>query len=131
MEGTEAGDKVPIINEVLCFIQNEIGILEFDIIVQLCEENFDKATIEKSKEMLFDLCHNESDKTVRRGRTGEHKSDRNLQDIYNLLQEKGENAPTFCTKNLNILPPVSLKSVDVSSLLHAIIQLQTEIKLLT
>ena len=46
MEGNEAGDKVPIINEVLCFIQNEIGILEFDIIVQLCEENFDKATIE-------------------------------------------------------------------------------------
>ena len=48
MEVTEAGDKVPIINEVLCFIQNKIEILEFDIIVQLCEENFDKATIEKS-----------------------------------------------------------------------------------
>ena len=48
MEGNEAGDKVPIINEVLCFIQNKIEILEFDIIVQLCEENFDKATIEKS-----------------------------------------------------------------------------------
>ena len=63
--------------------------------MQLCEENFDKATIEKSKEMLFDLCHNEGDKTVRRGRTGEHKSDRNLLDIYNLLQEKGDNAPVF------------------------------------
>ena len=45
MEGNEAGDKVPIINEVLCFIQNKIDILDFDIIVQLCVENFDKAAI--------------------------------------------------------------------------------------
>ena len=51
------------------------------------------------------MSYDESDKTVRRGRTGEHKSDQNLQDIYNLLQEKGDNAPTFCAKNLNILPP--------------------------
>ena len=131
MEGNEAGAKAPIINEVLCFIQNKIDILDFDIIVQLCVENFDKAAIDKSKEMLFDLCHDESDKTVRRGRTGEHKSDRNLRDIYNLLQEKGDSAPTFCAMNLNILPPVTLKNVNVSNLLHTIIQLQTEVKLLT
>ena len=131
MEGNEAGDRVPIINEVLCFIQNKIDILDFDIIVQLCVENFDKATIDKAKEMLFDFCHNESDKTVKRGRTGEHKSDRNLQDIYNLLQEKGDSAPIFCARNLNILPPVTLKNVNVSNLLHTVIQLQTEVKLLT
>ena len=98
MEGNETGAKAPIINELLCFIQNKIDILELDIIIQLCEERFDKTTIEKSKEMLFDLCHSETDKTMRRGCTGEHKSGRNLQDIYNLLQEKGENAPTFCAK---------------------------------
>ena len=99
------GDPPIIINEVLCYVQNKIDILHVDLIVQLCEENFDKTSIEKAKELLFNLCHSESDRTVMKSRTGEHKSDRNLRDIYNLLQEKGKNAPIFCAKNLNILPP--------------------------
>ena len=37
----------------------------------------------------------------------------------------------FCAKNLNILPPVTLKSVDVSLLMHMIKQLQIEVNLLS
>ena len=125
------GDPPIIINEVLCYVQNKIDILHVDLIVQLCEENFDKSSIEKAKELLFNLCHSESDRTVMKSRTGEHKSDRNLRDIYNLLQEKGKNTPIFCAKNINILPPVTIKSVDVSLLLHTIKQLQVEVNLLS
>ncbi|CAL4128730.1 unnamed protein product, partial [Meganyctiphanes norvegica] len=59
-----------------------------------------------------------------------HKSERNLKDIYNLFQEKGQNAPVFVARDLIILPPVTLKNVDVSILLHNIKLLQTEVKVL-
>ena len=130
MADKDTGGTAPVIDELLCFVQSKIGLLDVDLIVKLCEENFDIKIIEKSKEILFDLCHSEHDKTERKGRIGEHKSDRNLRDIYNLLQEKGASAPPFCARDLNILPPVTFKSVDVSILLHTIRQLQTEVKIL-
>ena len=120
MADKEKGVSTPIINEVLCFIQNKIGLINEDHIIQLCEETFEKETIGKSKELFFELCHNDSDKTLNRGRTGEHKSERNLKDICNLFQEKGKSAPVFCARDLNILPPVTLKGLDVSSLLKSI-----------
>ena len=129
-EMAEGNDLV--IDELLCFVQSKIDILDLDLIVKLCEENpyFDNDVIEKSKETLFNLCHNENDKTERKGRKGEHKGERNLKDICNLLQEKGEGAPKFVAQDLNILPPVTFKSIDVSILLHTIRLLQTEVKVL-
>lgn len=120
----------PIIDELLCFIQSKIDILDMEIIVQLCIENvnFTADVIIKSKEMFFEMCHTEFDKTERKNRIGDHKSERNLKDIYNLFQEKGQNTPIFVARDLNILPPVTYKSVDVSLLLHTINKLQIEMK---
>ena len=83
--------------------------------------------IEKAKERLFDLCFEENDKTERKTRIGQHKSERNIRDMYSLLEEKGENAPIFVARNLNILPPVTIKSLDVSLLLHNNKVLQAEV----
>ena len=130
MADEEKGVSTPIIDEVLCFIQNKIGLINEDHIIQLCEETFEKEAIGKSKELFFEMCHKEGDKTVNRGRTGEHKSERNLKDICSLFQEKGKSAPEFCAKDLNILPPVTLKDLDASSLLKSILQLKEEVKAL-
>lgn len=119
-----------IIDEILCYIVNEISLRDFDTIANLCENNFDAAAIEKSRDLLFELCHNENDETKPKGRKGEHKKDRILKDIYNLLQEKGDDIPVFVAKDLNVLPPVNFKSLDVSVLLHNIRTLQTEVELL-
>ena len=118
-DGDEEGKDL-VLNELLCFVQSKIDLFDVDLIVKLCEENphFDSEVIEKAKDTLFKLCHNESDKTEWKGRKGEHKGDRNLRDIYNLLQEKGSSAPKFVAKDLNILPPVTFKTIDVSVLLH-------------
>ena len=78
MAGNELESNVPVIDELLCFVQSKIDILDAELIVKLCEDTFSNEQIDSSKEILFDLCHNESDKTERKGRKGEHKSDRNL-----------------------------------------------------
>ena len=116
-----------VIDEVLCYVQNKMKIIDVDVIVQLCETAWKPDVIEKAKERLFDLCFEENDKTERKTRIGQHKSERNICDIYSLLEEKCENAPIFVARNLNILPPVTIKSLDVSLLLHNNKVLQAEV----
>ena len=118
----------PVINELLCYMVSKIGLLDIETLIQLCESAFDANMIDQSKDQLFDLCHNEDCTTERKGRKGEHKSDRNLRDIYNLLQDKGDAVPKFVAHDLNMLPPVTFKSIDVSSLLQTIKSLQIEVK---
>ena len=111
MEDKEKGVSTPIINEVLCFIQNKIGLINEDHIIQLCEETFEKEAIGKSKELFFEMCHNEGDKTVNRGRTGEHKSERNLKDICSLLQKKGQCCTSILCKGFEYSPPSDTKGL--------------------
>ena len=118
----------PVINELLCYMVSKIGLLDIETLIQLCQSTFDANMIDQSKDQLFELCHNEDCKTERKGRKGEHKSDRNLRDIYNLLQEKSDAVPKFIAHDLNMLPPVTFKSIDVSSLLQTIKSLQIEVK---
>ena len=112
---------------MLCYVQNKIKILPIDAVVQLCETTFKPEQVEKSKERLFDACYDEYDKTEKKTHIGQHKNERNLRDIYSLLEEKGDSAPTYVAKDLNILPPVTIKSLDVSLLLHNNTLLQTEV----
>lgn len=130
MSDSDDGNDKLIIDEVLCYVQNKMKILPVDAIVQLCETTFKPEQIEKSKERLFDVCFEENDKTERKTRIGQHKNERNLRDIYSLLEEKGDSAPTYVAKDLNILPPVTIKSLDVSLLLHNNTQLQTEVRIM-
>ena len=58
MAGNNTGGSAPVFDELLCFVKSKIGLLDFDLIVKLCEENFNIKIIERSKEVLFDLCHN-------------------------------------------------------------------------
>ena len=106
-----------IFDEVLCYIQNKIKILEVDPIVLLCEPVFDADKLEKAKERLFSLCHEENDKAERKTRIGPHKNEKNIRDIYQLLHEKGDSAPVFVARDLNSLPPVTINCLDVSLLL--------------
>ena len=125
----EEGKNI-LIDEVLCYIQNKMKILGVDSIVQLCEPVFDVEQVEKAKDRLFELCFEENDKTERKTRIGQHKNERNIRDICNLFEEKGNDAPVFVAQNLNNLPPVTINCLDVSLLLSENKRLQAEVKIL-
>ena len=130
MGSDDEDSKGIIIDEVLCYIQNKMKILSVDNIVILCEPVFDAEQVENAKERLFELCHQENDKTERKTRIGQHKNERNIRDICNLFEEKGNDAPVFVAQDLNNLPPVTINCLDVSLLLSENKRLQAEVKIL-
>ena len=130
MGANDEDGKNILIDEVLCYIQNKMKILGVDSIVQLCEPVFDAEQVEKAKDRLFELCFEENDKTERKTRIGQHKNERNIRDIYNLFEEKGDDAPVFVARDLNNLPPVTVSCIDVSHLLSENKRLQAEVRIM-
>ena len=130
MTWTNEDGKTVLIDEVLCYVQNKMKILEVDPIVSLCDPVFDATQIEQSKKKLFELCHKENDKTGYMTHNGPHKNDKNIRDIYDLLHEKGEDTPLFVSQDLNKLPPVTVKHLDMSLVLTENKELRAEVLLM-
>ena len=125
----------PIVDELLCFITNKLGLMNSDTIVKLCVENFDDKEIEASKDILFGLLCDENAQTAlikrRRGKVNESKSVKNMHDMLQLLQEKGgEPMPQFVALDLSRLPPISFNDMDVTVLLNKIQNVDMAVKLL-
>ena len=118
-----------VINELLCFVVNKSECLPPEAICQLCLSSFSEDEIEKAKKMLYELC---TDKNIPRmvTRKGPKKMAQNMDDIIKFVHDKGSDLPTFVARDLQLLPPVTFNSLDVSSLLHTIKQTQAEVNLL-
>ena len=118
-----------VINELLCFVVNKSECLPPEAICQLCLSSFAEDEIEKAKKMLYELC---ADKNIPRmvTRKGPKKMAQNMDDIVKFVHDKGSDLPTFVARDLQVLPPVTFNSLDVSSLLHTIKQTQAEVSLL-
>ena len=92
--GEEGSSGPPLVDELLCFITNKLGHMDPDTIVTLCLQNFVEKEIEASKDVLFSLLCDDNAHTSlvkrRKGKGNESKSVRNMHDMFQLLQEKGE-----------------------------------------
>ena len=130
MEDENKSNETIIVDDVLCYVQNKMKILDIMDIVYLCESVFGPVKIADAKQRLFELCHQENDKTERITRIGLYKSVSNLRDIYDLLHEKGECVPVFVARDLNTLPPVTIGSLDVSLLLTENKTLRAEVDIM-
>lgn len=124
-----SGPSGLVINELLCFVVNKSECLPPEAICQLCLSSFAEDEIEKAKKMLYELC---TDKSIPRmvTRKGPKKMAQNMDDIVKFIHDKGSDLPTFVARDLQLLPPVTFNSLDVSSLLHTIKQTQAEVSLL-
>ena len=112
-----------IIDELLCFVTNKFDILDCDTMVKLCAEKYLNKEIEKSKKLLFDKLIDEEDFTQFKKRRSykptDRKEEKNIRDIYQLLQEKGcTKWPKFVALDLSKLPPITFDHIDVTSLLN-------------
>ena len=136
--GDEIEEKGPpgiIIDECLCFILNKYSYVDVETMIILCANQFDEKDIEASKDILFSYLHEVSDSTEfkrRRNRnTSESKSVRNIRDIWQLLQEKGDiEIPKFVAYDLGKLPAIHFDHIDVTVLLRKIQNGNTSIKFL-
>ena len=117
-------EKDILIDELLCFVSNKIDILPPTTIKQLCVSTFTEDDIEKSKNLLYDICET-TDRKIKR--KGPEKSNSNLDDIIKFLMEHEDELPKFAALDLTKLPPITYNSIDVSVLLNDITKVQAEV----
>lgn len=111
-----------VINELLCFLQCKIDVMDEISLVQICESNFKEADISIAKNILFEAAN------CRSTRKGDGKNKRLLSDIIKVLKKtEPASLPTFVAKDLYRLPPVTFDYVDVTSLLKDILVLKQSI----
>lgn len=111
-----------VINELLCFLQCKIDVIDEISLVQICESNFKDSEIIEANSILSEAVNSRSK------RKGEGKSKRILQDLIKLLKETEPNLiPTFVAKDLHRLPPVTFDYIDVTSLLKTILTVKQDI----
>ena len=108
---------------------NWMDVLHTDILVKLCSDFYSPEEIKVAKRILHDYFYkNEEEKPRLRIRKGENMKVANLQDMLNLLLSlQLAEVPDFLARNLNNLPPLSLKDFDLSKLLTEMEMLKTEV----
>lgn len=114
-----------VINELLCFVQNKIDVMDEESLIRLSVGSFSEMDIKKAKELLFMSITTTVKNTSRR----KNKANKGMEDIICIFKNTDpESTPIFVAKELHKLPPVTFDHIDATRLLKDIIMLQTEVK---
>lgn len=114
-----------VINELLCFVQNKIDVLDEESIVRLCVTAFSTSEISTAKDLLFASIST----TVRHVSRRKNKEQKDLEDIICAFKNtEPDNTPIFVAWQIHKLPPVTFNSLDSTRVLKDIVLLQSEIK---
>jgi hypothetical protein len=124
---------LPVVNELLCFIQNKLDTMPRDILVKLCFEFYSQDSISKGKHVLFDATPPDFRHIKRHiKRRGPEKSREDLNDIMRLfLQIDPGKGPLFVAKDLSQLPPLSIKNFDILKVARDVEEIKQNLKMLT
>lgn len=114
-----------VINELLCFIQNKIDVLDEESLVRLCVTAFSSSEISVAKELLFATIST----TLRNVSRRKDKEQKDVEDIICAFKNtEPDNTPIFVAWQIHKLPPVTFNSLDVTSVLKSIVALQSDMK---
>lgn len=114
-----------VINELLCFVQNKIDVLDEESLVRLVVTAFSTLEINAAKELLFASVTT----TLRNVSRRKNKEQKDVEDIICALKNtEPDNTPIFVAWQLHKLPPVTFNSLDATKILKDILLLQTELK---
>ena len=116
--------KLPIINELLCFIQNRHESLPMPLLAKLCVGHYSTEETRAAKQMLYD-------NVVIRGRgcfrKGDNKQAEDTKDIIKIFYELDlGSTPVFVARDLANLPSISFDNCDVFKLSKDIELLKTQ-----
>ena len=117
----------PIVNELLCFVQNKVEVLPLDVLVRICTEFYSYEIISAAKDILFQTAITRQRKIQRK----HNKSKTSLEDIVKVfLEMEMTNAPIYVARNLAELPPFSADIGDSLKVLTEIETIKLQIKLI-
>ena len=118
-----------IVNELLCFMSNKMDVLHVELLTKLCSDFYSVEEINVAKRTMHDLFYSKEEERPRlRWRKGDKAKSSNVQDILNMMSsfQTGE-LPDFLARNLNNLPPLSMKDFDLSKLMTELETMKCEI----
>lgn len=114
-----------VIDEMLCFIQNKVSIMDEESLVRICSATFTSDEIKNSKSLLFESIPTDIRKIMRKNKG---KEERNIADIINVFKSSEPDLiPTFVARQLDKLPPILIDHLDCSKLLKDMQVLKAEI----
>ena len=119
----------PVVNELLCFVQNQIEAQDRELIVQICSDFYSFDVINAAKSLLFKHV-NTRQRCV--NRIGNNKSRTSMNDIVTVfLEMELKGRPVFVAQNLFDLPPLGINSMDSVKVLHDIADMKCQMDAIT
>jgi hypothetical protein len=116
----------PIVNELLCFVQNKVKQLPYDSLVQLCTDFYSIDVVIAAKELLYRAVTPKGRYITRKGA---NKAKLSMGDIVKIfLEMEVANAPTFVAYNLMNLPPLRMDSMDCLKVIQELEAMRAQIK---
>lgn len=115
-----------IVDELLCYIQNKLSIVDEETLVRICTSTFTSDEIKKSKTLLFESVPTDVRKILRKNKG---KEERDVTDIVSLFKStEPDIIPIFVAKELDKLPDILMDHLDCSKLLKDMSRLKAEIE---
>ena len=111
-----------MVNELLCWYQNMMNVLDTNIMIKLSSEKFSAKEVSDARDLIYNLLPCDNDGPLLKSRQRKLISDgikvQQLKEIFQMLQEtdSGE-IPKFVALQLEKLPPISYDCGDISGLL--------------
>ncbi|XP_063531222.1 uncharacterized protein LOC134742173 [Cydia strobilella] len=116
-----------VIDELLCYIQNKLSVIDDDTLVRLCRTSFSSEEIKISKCLLFGSVSTNQRKISRKN---SGKEVRDLEDIVALLRSvEIDKVPVFVARKLENLPPITVDHLDCTKLLKDLAKIQNDMAL--
>ena len=113
----EKGTDIPIVSELLCFMQNKMETLATDALILLCCDFYSPDVVTAAKKLLYTTL-----KKTFVQRNGAKKAAKHLQDMIEVFQEMPViNPPRFVAQDLQNLPP----TVTNTDSLHLMAEIST------
>lgn len=124
MELLKSSQSNIVINELLCFVQNILDVMDEESAVKLCASSFSSKEIGTAKHLLFKSLSTIARNVAKRNNK-DHKKLRDI--IYVFKNTDSDITPIFVAKELLKLPPITSDCVDVTKLLKNIVVLKSEV----
>lgn len=115
----------PVKSEVLCFIASKAALMTFDDLVKVCDSFYRKDEVVEARSILEKLG------VGMHKRKGDNMLRTTVEDITKVVLNPEHKLPTFYATDVNRLPPVDIKHVDVAAMLAEIQGLRSELRSMT
>ena len=118
-----ASHRVPVKNELLCFVREKCNVVALDHLVKICVDFYRVEEIMKAKAELDNVLEYRLPR-----RQGPDKGRSTLEDIIKTCLDPTVTLPVFYAVELNRVPPVDARHCDVTAILIELQSLRAEVR---